>query len=231
MALKEEKGLCYQWKAKGQCSRGDQCSFRHVQNRQQKPLHPLSHQRQEVDVEKKEPQRQKPVWEVQPTAVQKLLERYLHLPCDCWHPPECQSYQSESGCKFGAECSFPRWKVEEQTNKRPKKGDDKSAVAFVKDVRQLGCVFQDTEPLEFSTILRKITKVLGTIRRVRFTRVALRQANIRENKGPSLNKIQVKSSHQRSPYTVKFEDRSQEETERQERCARGDAWRLAQAYL
>ena len=95
--------------------------------------------------------------------------------------------------------------VEEQTNKRPKKGDDKSAVVFVKDVRQLGCVFQDTEPLEFSTILRKITKVLGTIRRVRFTRVALRQANIRENKGPSLNKIQVKSSHQRSPYTVKFD--------------------------
>ena len=26
---------------------------------------------------------------------------------------------------------------------------------------------------------------------------------------------------------MKFEDRSQEETERQERCARGDAWKLA----
>ena len=23
------KGICYQWNAKGQCSRGDQCSFRH----------------------------------------------------------------------------------------------------------------------------------------------------------------------------------------------------------
>ena len=55
----------------------------------------------------------------------------------------------------------------------------------------------------------------------------LRQANIRESKGSSLNKIQAKLSHQRSPYAVKFEDRSQEETERQERCARGDAWRLA----
>ena len=33
--------------------------------------------------------------------------------------------------------------------------------------------------------------------------------------------------HQRSPYAMKFEDTSQEETERQERCARGDAWRLA----
>ena len=23
------QGVCYQWKAKGQCSRGDQCSFQH----------------------------------------------------------------------------------------------------------------------------------------------------------------------------------------------------------
>ena len=30
---------------------------------------------------------------------------------------------------------------------------------------------------------------------------------------------------------MKFKDRSQEETERQERCARGDAWRLGQEYL
>ena len=68
---------------------------------------------------------------------------------------------------------------------------------------------------------------MGPIRRVRFTRAALRQANIRENKGPSLNKIQVKGPHQRSAYALKFEDRSQEATERQERCACGDAWRLA----
>ena len=50
-----------------------------VQNRHRKPLDPRSHQHQEVEVRReKEPQRQKPDWEVQPTAVQKLLERYLH---------------------------------------------------------------------------------------------------------------------------------------------------------
>ena len=26
------KGICYQWKEKGQCSKGDQCSFRHESN-------------------------------------------------------------------------------------------------------------------------------------------------------------------------------------------------------
>ena len=42
-----------------------------------------------------------------------------------------------------------------------------------------------------------------------------------------LGKIQVKVPHQRSPYAVKFEDRSHEETERQERCAQSKAWDLA----
>ena len=32
--------------------------------------------------------------------------------------------------------------------------------------------------------------------------------------------------YERSPYAPKFEDRSQEETEIQERCARGDEWRM-----
>ena len=45
------------------------------------------------------------------------------------------------------------------------------------------------------------------IRRVRFTKAALRQANIIENKCPSMKNIQVKLPHQRSPYAVKIEDR------------------------
>ena len=35
--------------------------------------------------------------------------------------------------------------------------------------------------------------------------------------------------HQRNPNAPKFEDRSQQETEWQERCARGDAWRMAKS--
>ena len=62
-------------------------------------------------------------------------------------------------------------------------------------------------------------KVLEPIQRVRFTQSTLRQASIREKKGPSLAKIQVNVPHQRSPNAMKFEDRSQEETQRQQRCA------------
>ena len=70
-------------------------------------------------------------------------------------------------------------------------------------------------------------KVLGPIRRVRFTQSTLRQASIQEKKGPSLGKVQVKNPHQRSSHAIQFEDRSQEETERPQRCARSKAWNFA----
>ena len=98
-------------------------------------------------------------------------------------------------------------------------------------MRQLGCAFQDTETPESSSILRKGTRVLGPIRRVRFTKATQRHADVRENEGPSLGRVQVKILHQRRPYAMIFEDRSQEEIERQERCARGDAWRCAKNVL
>ena len=42
-------------------------------------------------------------------------------PCEYWHPPECQFYKTESGCKAGSKCLFPHYKVEEQPSERPKK--------------------------------------------------------------------------------------------------------------
>ena len=57
----------------------------------------------------------------------------------------------------------------------------------------------------------------GTGKSVRCVRQTSKETN-----GPSLNLIQVGLPHQRSPHAVKFEDRSQEKTERLERCARGD---------
>ena len=56
----------------------------------------------------------------------------------------------------------------------------KSAVAVVKSVQQLSRVSQDTEPPDSATISGKGPKVLGPIRRVRFTQSTLRQASMRE---------------------------------------------------
>ena len=77
-------------------------------------------------------------------------------PCEYWHPPECQFYRTQTGCEARDKCLFPHYKVDEQPNKKPKKGyyshkrresDDKNAVAIVKIVPQLGCVSQDSDAL------------------------------------------------------------------------------------
>ena len=148
--------------------------------------------------------------------------------------------KNESGCKAGDKCLFSHHKVDEQPNKKPKKSDlspkrrksdDKNAVAIEQIVSQMGCVSPDSELLDSLRGKKdwgnSMQKVLGPIRRIRFTQSTLRQASIREKKGPSFLKTQVKNPHQRSPYATKFEDRSQEGTERQQRCARSKAWNLA----
>ena len=94
----------------------------------------------------------------------------------------------------------------------------------------MGCVFQDLEPPKSTTILRKSSNILNSIRCVRFTKAVLRHANIRDQ-NPSLGMICPGDPHQRNPNIPEFEDRSQEETEWQERCAREAAWRLAKNIL
>ena len=75
--------------------------------------------------------------------------------CEYWHPPECQVYKNETGCKAWGKSLLLHYKVDEQPNKKPKKSyfpkrresDDKIAVAMVKSVPQLGCVSQDSDAL------------------------------------------------------------------------------------
>ena len=165
------------------------------------------------------------------TAVQGLPQRNLHTPfCEIWHTPECLCYKSEKGCRFGEKCSCAHRQVDEQPSKRSKQNGDKSAVAMLKITRRLGCVFQDMEPLKSTTILRKSSNILKPIRCVRFTNAVVRHANI-PDQNPPLGMICPGDPHQRNPNAPKFEDRSQKETEWQERCAREAAWKLAQIIL
>ena len=146
--------------------------------------------------------------------------------CEKWHPPECLFYKSENGCRFGEKCSYAHRQVDEQPSKRSKKNGVKSAVAMLKNTRQLGCVCQDMEPPKSSSILRKSSNIRKPIRCVKFTKAVVRHADIR-GLNPSLRMICPSDPHQRNPNAPKFEDRSQEETQWQERGARETAWRLA----
>ena len=217
---------CWQWKADGQCSQLDNCSFRHDVNKRQN-RHSRILLRALLRGRMREMHREPEVPEAGVSS-----GRMFRLPCKdyfkgtcttpfCkkWHPPECLFYKSENGCRFGEKCSYAHRQVDEQPSKRSKKNGDKRAVAMLKITRQLGCVFQDMEPPKSSSILLKSSSILKPIRCVRFTEAVLRQANIRD-KNPSLGMICPGDPHQRNPNPPKFEDRSQEETEWQERCAR-----------
>ena len=161
--------------------------------------------------------------------MQILFERY---------PPEGQIYKNETGCKTGDKCLFPHYKVDERLHKkqiksnisRRRESDDNNAVTVVKSVSQLGCVSRDSDALVSQG--RKSrgkpdaeslgTNSKGTIHKVYATSCEYpgkRKDHRWENK--------CQCSSQRSPYAMKFEDRSREETERQQRCARSKAWNFA----
>ena len=154
--------------------------------------------------------------------------------------------QVQEWLQIWRKCSYAHRQVDEQPSKRSKKNGDKSTVAMLKKneqnhrterpvvyacspmTRQLGCVFQDMEPPKSSSILRKSSDTRKPIRCVKFTKAVVRHANIRDQ-NPSLGMICPSEPHQRDPNAPKFEDRSQEETEFQELCAREAAWRLAKS--
>ena len=224
-------GDCWQWKANGQCSKGDNCSFRHDTNKRAKSTQPNPSPRSSTQQKvrnasrTRSPRGRSPSGRMARLPCKDYLKGTCTTPfCEKWHPPECLFYKSEKGCRFGDKCSCAHRQVDEQPSKRCKKNGDKIAVAMLKSTRKLGCVFQDREPPKSSSILRKSSNTLKPIRCVQFTKAAKRHANIRDQICPG-------DPHQRNPNAPNFEDRSQEETEWQERCAREATWRLAKSIL
>ena len=150
-------------------------------------------------------QRQKPKWENGSTAVQGLPQRNLHHSILWkWHPPECLFYKSENGCRFGEKCSYAHRQVDELPSKR--------------GLKRMVTKVQWLEPPKSSSILRRSSNTLKPIRFVRFNKAVVRHANILDQ-NPSPGMISTGDPHQRNANAPKFEYRSQEETEWQERCA------------
>ena len=142
---------------KGQCSKGDQCSFWHESNdRAQKPEHtaatpsePTASRGRSVSKKRSIQGKSNHGAILRPPCRYFLKGTCTRSPCEYWHPPECQFFKTQNrALKPGIS--------DEQANKKPKKGcyshtrresDDKNAVANVKIVPQLGCVSKDSEAL------------------------------------------------------------------------------------
>ena len=107
MVLKEEQEFAISGNQKGnvrvETNAASGTTVMCVQNRHQKPLHPLSHQHQEVEVRrgKKNLRGRGPFGKTNRQPCKNFLKvTCTKLLCDKWHPPECQFYKSESGCKI-----------------------------------------------------------------------------------------------------------------------------------
>ena len=85
---------------------------------------------------------------------------------------------------------------------------------------------QDSYPGK--SILRKEAK-FGSKHAVKFFKGTWHQVKILERKGPSRGIIQKCEPHERNPCAPMFEERTQDETLHQERCARRVAWILAES--
>ena len=137
-------GDCWQWKANGQCSKGDNCSFRHDINERAKTTQPSPSPSSSTRQNERNASRTRSPRGKGPSG------RMFRLPCkdylkgtctksfcEKWHPPVCLFYKSENGCRFGEKCSYAHRQVEEQPSKRYEKNGDKSAMAMLKITRQL----------------------------------------------------------------------------------------------
>ena len=152
-------GDCWQWKANGQCSKGDNCSFRHDINKRAETTRQIERHASRT----RSPRGKSPSGRMfRVPSKEHVKGTCTNSFCEKWHPPECLFYKTESGCRFGEKCFCAHRQVDEQLSKRATKNGDKSAVAMLKSTRQLGCVFQDMEPPKSSSILGKSSNIQQT---------------------------------------------------------------------
>ena len=95
-------GDCWQWKANGQCSKGDNCSFRHDEDKRAKSTPPNPSPRSSTQQNVKNASRTKSPRGRSPSGKMARLpcKDYLNGTCttpfrEKWHPPKCWFYKTE----------------------------------------------------------------------------------------------------------------------------------------
>ena len=230
-------GDCWQWDSKGQCSRGDNCSFRHDINKRAKMTQPnpspcsSSRQSERNASRTRSPRGKSPSGRISRWPCKDYPEgTCTNSFCEKWHPPECLFYKTKSGCRFGEKCSCAHRQVEEQPTKRSKKNGDKSAVAMLKIHDKWVACFRIWSRRSLHRCCGR-AQTYGNQSDVLNSQKPSYVMLTFETKNPSLGMICPGDPHQRKPNAPKFDDRSQEETEWKERCVGEAAWSLAKSIL
>ena len=152
VALKEEKAFVTSGKKKASVRRGHQCSFRHESDdraptptsKASSPSEPSMTRGRSVSRKRSVSGRSQIGRILQQPCTYFLKGTCTRSRCEYLHPPECQFYKTESGCKAGDKCLFAHYKIEEQPSKKPNKSfqngesDDKGAVAVCENCATIG---------------------------------------------------------------------------------------------
>ena len=110
-------GDCWQWEANGQCSKGDNCRFRHDTS----PVLSCGRMR-EIHREQEVPEARVPVEECIdcPARITSKELAPIHSVKSGILQNACSASQ-KNGCRFGEKCSHAHRQVEEQPSKKYKK--------------------------------------------------------------------------------------------------------------
>ena len=139
-----------------------------------------------------------------------------------WHLPECLFYKSENGCKFWYKCSHAHRQVDEQPSKKCKKEWWQNCSGSFEEYMTVGLQISGYGAAEV---------FIDSADELKHTDQSLCVTTTFETKNHRLGVICPGDPHQRNPNAPKFEDPSQEETERQERDAHEAAWKMARCVL
>ena len=166
------------------CTKGDACSFRHDESKRttcsSSPTPKSQTNKDRKSSSKATPPRgRQSTWKKARRLCKDCPEQTCTKPSrDSWHPPVCQNYKSQSGCKFGETWSFLHREADRQPSKRPKKGGGKGSAALLKNAKRLGCILQSIGFFFYEALRPK--------RCLQFKKSTSRFCKILERKCPSL---------------------------------------------
>ena len=142
-SVERKVGECFQWKAMGQCSKGDSSSLSHDrasgdtcdQRQERQSSSPAPKAQTQTDGKKPSKgsglREESPSVKGDPFACRHFFRSKCTNPsCSYWHPPVCLNYKSESGCKYGEKCRFRHAEVDGQPQKKPKKSGVKDRLLY-----------------------------------------------------------------------------------------------------
>ena len=235
-------GDCWQWEANGQCVKGDNCSFRHDEDKRGKssPSNPspnsFMQQSERKPSRTRSPRGKSPSGRMSRWPCKDYLRGTCNNSfCKRWHPPECLFYKNKNGCRFGEKCSFAHRQVDAQPTKRLKTNNDKSAVALLKkgDWDERGSV-TDRSHDRSGKPDKSRGKKLGRNSSKRQLSDARQLGCVFQDMTPPKSILRKSTDMPKTIQRVKFKKaiarhtkiRSQEETEWQEQGACAAAWKL-----